>query len=382
MKAWIYQDDKQVKKVGASKASWYVGWLDPEGKRRGKSCGPGPQGKRLAEKEAEKISAALISGTYQDNSKKTWKEFRQEYQEKITTRLSHRTRQVTLEVLAHFERVARPGKVATIKTQTVDDFVARRRLERGKQPGSTVSPATVNKELRHLKAALRVAWEWHYLPEMPHVRMLKEARKLATFVSPEHFAAIYQACEQARLPNDLPGVAAADWWRALIVFASMTGWRISELLALRRDDLHLEKGVAITRAEDNKGKRDEEVKLHLVVIEHLRLLASFDSHVFPWNHNRRTLDDEFHRIQLAAGIGRQVREQGRPARFEGIYGFHDLRRAFATQNAPRLTADALQKLMRHKSYLTTQRYINLASQLDEAVDKLHVPDVLRKKEGA
>ena len=60
-----------------------------------------------------------------------------------------------------------------------------------------------------------------------------------------------------------------------------------------------------------------------------------------------------------------------------MYGFHDLRRAFAPQNAPRLTADALQKLMRHKSYLTTQRYINMASQLDEAVEALHVPDVLK-----
>ena len=37
--------------------------------------------------------------------------------------------------------------------------------------------------------------------------------------------------------------------------------------------------------------------------------------------------------------------------------------------------------MRHKSYLTTQRYINMASQLDDAVKALHVPDVLRRAEG-
>jgi hypothetical protein len=49
---------------------------------------------------------------------------------------------------------------------------------------------------------------------------------------------------------------------------------------------------------------------------------------------------------------------------------------------PRLTADALQKLMRHKSYQTTQRYINMASQLDEAVAQLHVPEVLKEKSGA
>jgi integrase len=58
-------------------------------------------------------------------------------------------------------------------------------------------------------------------------------------------------------------------------------------------------------------------------------------------------------------------------------GFHDLRRAFATMNAPALSADALQKLMRHKSYTTTQRYINLAGQLQTAVGALHVPAVLK-----
>ena len=31
------------------------------------------------------------------------------------------------------------------------------------------------------------------------------------------------------------------------------------------------------------------------------------------------------------------------------------------------------RLMRHKSYATTQRYINMAGQLSRAADKLYVP---------
>jgi hypothetical protein len=50
-------------------------------------------------------------------------------------------------------------------------------------------------------------------------------------------------------------------------------------------------------------------------------------------------------------------------------------------NSDKQTPDALQTLMRHKSYATTQRYINLASQLDEAVDSLHVPEVLKRERG-
>ncbi len=46
-----------------------------------------------------------------------------------------------------------------------------------------------------------------------------------------------------------------------------------------------------------------------------------------------------------------------------------------------MTGDALQRLMRHKSYATTQRYINIAGQVKKAVESIHVPDVLRSKSG-
>ena len=64
-----------------------------------------------------------------------------------------------------------------------------------------------------------------------------------------------------------------------------------------------------------------------------------------------------------------------------MHGFHDFCRAFATMNADKLSADALQSLMRHKSFATTQRYINLSRQMDAAVAALHVPDVLKAAAG-
>jgi integrase len=206
--------------------------------------------------------------------------------------------------------------------------------------------------------------------------MEKVPKKLATYMTAEHFAAIYGACEQARFPAGLP-YPAADWWRALLVTAYMTGWRISELLALRREDLDLDQGVAITRAADNKGKRDEAVKLHAVVVEHLKNLPGFDPHVFPWDHFKTTLYAEFARLQEAAKIKLVCPESHEHTRYCRVYGFHDLRRAFATMNADKLTPDALQALMRHKSYSTTQRYINIARQMDAAVAGLHVPEVLK-----
>jgi integrase len=381
MKAWIFQDDKQVKKHGEEKASWYVGWLDPEENRRCKSCGPGEKGKRLAEKEKERIHAQLLTGTYDDKSKKTWAEFRKEYEEKVLPKLAVRSRPEVKTALDHFERIAKPKRVSAITTTTIDNFVSKRRLERGRKKGETISPYTVNKDLRHLRAALRKAARWGYLDkhDLPEFDMEREPGRLPCFVTAEHFAAIYAKCDVATKPKGL-AYPAADWWRGFLVMAYMTGWRCCELLGFLRDDLDLDAATAVTRATVNKGKRDELVKLHPVVVEHLKKLPGFTLTVFPWPHGRKALMAQFARIQEAAGIHLPCTGGHDHNRLCHVYGFHDLRRAFATMNAPRLTGEALQKLMRHKAYATTQRYINMACHMDEAVARLHVPEVLRKAE--
>lgn len=215
-------------------------------------------------------------------------------------------------------------------------------------------------------------------PVVPKFRMVKEPGKLPRYVTPEHFALIYTACNVAVRPEGLP-YPAETWWQALLVFNYMTGWRISEPLALRREDLDLEAGTAITRHGDNKGGRDELVPLHPVVVEHLKLIHRFEPVVFPWYHDRSMLWKEFGRIQDAAGIHLECREEHTHTDACHRYGFHDLRRAFATANAETLTASALQSLMRHKSFTTTQKYVNMAKQLNRSVEKLAVPDILKRK---
>ena len=377
--AWVYQDDKQVKQHGAERASYYVGWIDPEGKRRCKSCGPGIDGQRNAEKLRRKVEAQLVTGTYQGEANALWADFRREWEEKIGVGLDPSTRRVTLDALRHFERLVNPVKTYFITARHVDHYIAKRRQEAGQHRGSTVSPATVNKELRHLRAVLNIGKDWGYLPAAPRFRMLREPGKLPRYVTGDHFAAMYGAADAARMPDGLANVAPADWWRALLVTGYMTGWRVGDMIAMRREDLDLDAGTVITRWDDNKGKRDALVKLHPVVVDHLRRVPTFGPTVLPWNHNPRTLYYDLHRIQRAAGIHLTCREQHEHTPSCHFYGFHDLRRAFATMNADKLTPDALQALMRHKSYQTTRLYIDMARQMDAAVAGLHVPDVLKGK---
>jgi integrase len=213
---------------------------------------------------------------------------------------------------------------------------------------------------------LRKAHKWGYLPNLPEFEFLKEFKKLPTYITPEEFAKLYQACDVAKYPDGLPYPAAA-WWRGLLVFAYLTGWRIGAILALKRENVDLEAGTALSLAGENKGRRDQLVPLHPLIVEHLKQLPAFDPCFFPWNHPRRALFDQFAQIQEGACV--------KPAGTRKRFGFHDLRRAFATMNADRLTPDALQFLMQHKDYQTTQRYINLARQMNSAVAKLFVPQL-------
>ncbi len=388
MKAWLFQDTRQKKKLG-DKCPWSVGWYDLDGKKKSKRIGC----RSLAEKYARKMEGQLAAGTYQTTARKQWSAFREEFDRKIGAGMDPDTREVTAHALGHFQELIHPGRVDAIKTATIDEYIAKRRTARGRKPGTKISPASINKELRHLKAVLRIAHDWGHLPQVPKVRMVKEPKKLPRYVTPEHFAAIYKACDVATRPAS-DSYTPADWWRALLVFLYMTGWRIKEPLALPWDDVSLDQGYAITRAKDNKGRRDDQVPLHPVAVEHLRRIIDYGPMVFSWPRDKRSLYADFARIQAAAGIqfpcsaNHEHRQpcppdcQKKHKHAQGCpperYGFHDLRRAFATMNADRLTGDALQALMRHKSYQTTQRYINIARQLNKAVDDLYVPDLAGK----
>jgi integrase len=390
-KAWVSQLKRHVDQYGADNASWYVNWIDPDGKRKTKSCGAGPKGKRSAEALAERTHAELVAGTYDKTRSATWDAFRQRFDRTVVGVLSPRSAEAATTCLDTWERLAKPLKLARITSETIDEFKAKRlaepkrlggvrdkvtgELPKRRTKGGTVSVATVNRELRYVRQALRTAAEWGLIDKVPRVRMLREPQRLPTFVPEDHFAAIYRAASQATVPVGVPNVSTTDWWRGLLVFGYMTGWRIGQTLALRWSDVDLDHGTAITRAADNKGKRDMRTPLHPLVVEHLRkLTGSFDDRVFPWDRRTADLWHAFVRIQKVTTLpdGTPLPKGGRSG---GWYGFHDLRRAFATMNASGLSLFELQSLMQHADLSTTRRYANMAETLHPAVGKLHVPQI-------
>ena len=79
MRAWLFQDPRQKKKLGEKKCPWSVGWIDPDGKRKSKRIGS----KSQAEKFRRKTEGELAAGTYNCHSRKQWDDFKEEYHKKI-----------------------------------------------------------------------------------------------------------------------------------------------------------------------------------------------------------------------------------------------------------------------------------------------------------
>ncbi len=379
-KTWTYQLTKQVEQRGADKASWYVGWRDPAGVLRCKSCGPGKVGKSSANTLADKIHSQLVTGTYQGNQRATWDQFFDRYKTHVDGRYDAPSREAALRSIRTFTRIAKPKLFKSIDTATIDQFIGKRlkeasakTLRDGKQ--RMVSPATVNRELRYVKSALRLAVDWGFSERVPRIRFLKPLQKLPTFVSPDHFAAMFQACKVATMPNDLPNVTPTEWWRGLLLLLFMTGWRIGQTMKLKLEDIDFEEGTALNRADTNKGRRDQLIPLHPLVIQYLKpLAATFNPLVFPWNHNRRTLWTEFAHIQKAARLADKspMPKAGKDGRW---YGFHDLRRGFATVNAASMDLFELQALMQHQTLETTRVYVSMAKRLQKPVNNLFVPSL-------
>lgn len=291
--------------------------------------------------------------------KTTWEAFLEKYKQFVIYPKPLESAEMELRIIERFHEIAKFQYINDVKLHHVDLFISERRAQRGRLPGSTVSAATINKDLRYIRSALRRAYDWEMLDRVPRIRDLREMERAKSFISEAEFSAIYRAC-----PN--------QWWKSFVLFQFLTGWRVGQVLRLRWFNIDLNTGEIFSDAFDNKGKRDLIIPLHPAIRESLNKLrdeGKKSDFVFAFRKDLRSLRDKFHAIQKKAGI------IPRNTHDRKWYGFHDLRRGFATANVANLDIFELKTLMQHRSISTTQRYIAMATRLSATMEKIAVPNL-------
>lgn len=377
--AWLFQDTYQKRKHG-DKAKWSVGWKDPQtGGKRSKAIGT----RRQAKKFLKELEAKIITGTYESSDNHTWAEFRIEYEAQRLAKLAYDSQERAKQAFDIFERIAKPHKLKTINGLTFERYTTARLAEPGIKPGSTVSPATVNIELRAFRSAFGVAEKWNWIPKRPAIELVKVTKDMIRPVEPEHFEAMYNACEVAQRPGDNP----EQWWKSFLSVLYMTGWRRREALLLERRNIDVEGNRVILAAAGTKGKRAEHIALdsQRFTMGHIEAMLGNDpeEYVFPvGGRDWRFLYVELAKIQKKAGIHLRCnieREHECTASCHR-YGFHDFRRGFATNNYSRMPFADLQRSMRHRCESTTKLYVDESKAFKDAAPDYFVPRIFEPEE--
>lgn len=314
--------------------------------------------KRAHDAARDKQTALNASRAWGDDV--TWEEFRERYKTEHLASLAATTASRVDTVFDSLETHIELTVLRDLDARAISLWVSR--LRSRKKP---ISESTIASYLRQLGAALGWAFDQGMLPEgVPTLPRIKKAKGKKPMRSRpptgEEYDRLIAACNRV-CPDD----AAA--WKRLIEGLWLSGLRLNEALILSWD---WDSDFSI--ATDGKypayriyaeGEKGHEDRLLPMAPEFATFLARTPEDrrfglVFPMGPKRR-VQETLKLIGETAGV--VVNRDGKTATA------HDLRRAFGTRWAQRVTPAVLQVLMRHADIHTTlQFYVEIeTSELSE-----------------
>lgn len=242
-----------------------------------------------ARDKAEKILRSVKDGTVPNNSRQQVSTLK-EYLEKVYSPW-------LIENLKTGEQTA-----ARIKTCFPDllesklDEINPRAIEqwRTSKLKSGLSPASINRDLANLRAALSRAVEWEYLQVHPLANKVKplkidknpiirfldgkeESRLLAaldareaTFRSERDSANEWRRARGYALLPDLKEVAYVDHLKPMVILSLNTGMRRGEVFSLRWKDIDFKRKIATVRGEEAKSSVTRHIPMNVLALAALK----------------------------------------------------------------------------------------------------------------
>jgi len=265
-------------------------------------------------------------------------EFRKLYISKYSVvNKSERTVDLDNRALKTFERYIGDRQLSELTSELIEGFKADRIL--------TVTPTTLNIELRCLRAAFNLAVDWNYLTTNP-LDKTKQLRvpnsKNPKFLNIIQLQAFLDSIED---PIHL----------ALFSFYASTGARRNEALGLKWEDVDLDNNVIILRKTKGSKMRPIPMRSKLkILIEDLPHGSEF---VFPFRPDY---------------VNKLFRRYAKKSCLPKYFSVHSLRHSFLTY-AVSTSKDlrGAQTLAGHSSIKVTEIYVHpLMDDLMEIVEKL------------
>lgn len=293
----------QVLKLPSGKSPyWYLRWWEPtvDGngwKERWRSTKT--KIKKEAEQQRRQLEHELGCGR-RSESDILWEDFCALFLQKHAKLKPKSTYDFYERSLRFFTTLSKPKRLRDVDHVVLEDFVNERSLE-------VDSYATVNRDLRHIRAALKWGKRRKLISDAPDFGsiFLKEDRKNPTIMPEQDFVALIQA-----LKGDIDlRKRTSGWWTAFLYVSYYLGLRRGETLSLIWDDINFIKSEVRVQAPTSKSRKERIVPIAAGMAEILQEWQSECTAVHPqdyvldWPFNTyRPLYIDWHLIQDAAEI--------------------------------------------------------------------------------
>jgi integrase len=262
---------------------------------------------------------------------------------------SKKTAKIYSSALGRLKALTEDIPLRELTSKHIDTYKGRR-LE-------SVSPVSVNIELRALRAALSVAVRWQLLESNPsrYSPLVRTPERSPAYFSKEDFQKLLSLIKEG-------------WLRELIVFAVLTGMRRGEIVNLKWEDLDLPRKVIHVRNSATfrtKHGKERTVPMSDVVFHLLstKMVQTASEYVFTLNGKKIKDDWTTQKLKYYVYLAKLKDER---------LHFHSLRHTFASwliQDGVSLYE--VQKLLGHSNISVTQAYSHLQpAQLHEAVNRV------------
>lgn len=320
--------------------NFHIQWIDPATKRwKSELVGPS---RKQADQRAAFREKELADGTHRGKRRTSWEEFTTEHVKHITGEANRKEAARTLKEFGAVRNVTEPRRVTFGDIEAYADHLRSDDVDN--------ATATINKKLRYLRAAFKLAVRRGYVGQNPMDgwQWTKEDEKDPRIATDAEESAILESA----------GALYGHHLQTFIRFALATGARRSEIIGLTWDNIDL--GTGRVRLTKTKGKRNRTVYIDADLIDDLQALKSeaLKGDVI------RLADSRGPFAGLRNNLGRTWRRIVRKAMVLGL-SIHDLRRTYITRQIQAGTPlPTVQRLAGHADIKTTLKFYNLVAEDD------------------